>query len=225
MVDLESEVFLASFDDPIDYLHALSGGPWTILGHYLAAFAWDPSFRVTDDLPPRMVIWIRFPRLPYQYYHHDVLVGLGNLVGKSVRPDIRTQNSVRGKYARIAVEVNLAKPLPKEIFVDGVWQIVEYENLPSFCIGCGCFGQGLSGCPNKMNSMSPAAVVSETSGPAVATSPAAEISLEPVGEWQVVGRKNRRLKKETHLSPNGIQQSNKMGFGRLWNMKTCLLFA
>ncbi|CAN0913332.1 hypothetical protein LINGRAHAP2_LOCUS27857 [Linum grandiflorum] len=207
MVDLESEVFLASFDDPIDYLHALSGGPWTILGHYL------------------VVIWIRFPRLPYQYYHHDVLVGLGNLVGKSVRPDIRTQNSVRGKYARIAVEVNLAKPLPKEIFVDGVWQIVEYENLPSFCIGCGCFGQGLSGCPNKMNSMSPAAVVSETSGPAVATSPAAEISLEPVGEWQVVGRKNRRLKKETHLSPNGIQQSNKMGFGRLWNMKTCLLFA
>ncbi|CAN0876746.1 hypothetical protein LINGRAHAP2_LOCUS11476 [Linum grandiflorum] len=116
-----------------DYLHALSGGPWTILGHYLAAFAWDPTFRVTDDLSPWMVVWIRFPRLPYQYYHHDVLVGLGNLVGKSVRPDISTQNSVRGKFARIAVEVNLAEPLPKGVFVDGVWLIVEYENLPSFC--------------------------------------------------------------------------------------------
>ncbi|CAN0876745.1 hypothetical protein LINGRAHAP2_LOCUS11476 [Linum grandiflorum] len=133
MVDLESEVFLASFEDSTDYLHALSGGPWTILGHYLAAFAWDPTFRVTDDLSPWMVVWIRFPRLPYQYYHHDVLVGLGNLVGKSVRPDISTQNSVRGKFARIAVEVNLAEPLPKGVFVDGVWLIVEYENLPSFC--------------------------------------------------------------------------------------------
>ncbi|CAN0925355.1 hypothetical protein LINGRAHAP2_LOCUS34709 [Linum grandiflorum] len=79
-----------------------------------------------------MVIWIRFPRLLYQYYQHDVLVGLGNLVGKSVRPDIRTQNSVHGKYTHIAVEVNLAKPLPEGVFVDGVWQIVEYENFPSF---------------------------------------------------------------------------------------------
>ncbi|CAN0847664.1 hypothetical protein LINGRAHAP2_LOCUS5094 [Linum grandiflorum] len=101
MVDLESEVFLASFEDSNDYLHALSGGPWTILGHYLAAFAWDPSFPVTVYLP-HMVVWIRFLRLHYQCYHLEVLVGLGNLVGKSVRPDIRTQNSVRGKFARIA---------------------------------------------------------------------------------------------------------------------------
>ncbi|CAN0880706.1 hypothetical protein LINGRAHAP2_LOCUS13806 [Linum grandiflorum] len=107
MVDLESEVFLASFEDPNDYFHALSGGPWTILGHYLTAFAWDPLFRVSDDLRPRMVVWIRFPILPYQYYHRDVLVGLENLVGKNVRPDPRTQNSVRGKFARIAVEVTL----------------------------------------------------------------------------------------------------------------------
>ncbi|CAN0905018.1 hypothetical protein LINGRAHAP2_LOCUS23425 [Linum grandiflorum] len=34
-----------------------------------------------------MVVWIRFPRLPYQYYHPDVLLGLGNLVGKFVRLD------------------------------------------------------------------------------------------------------------------------------------------
>ncbi|CAN0915080.1 hypothetical protein LINGRAHAP2_LOCUS28924, partial [Linum grandiflorum] len=92
------------------------------------------------------VVWIRFPRLPYQYYHRDVLDGLGNLIGRIVRPDLRTQNSVPGKFARIAVEVDLLKPLPKGVFVDGVWQVVEYENLPSFCRGYGCFGHSLDVC-------------------------------------------------------------------------------
>ncbi|CAN0920855.1 hypothetical protein LINGRAHAP2_LOCUS32298 [Linum grandiflorum] len=55
-----------------------------ILNHYLVVFAWDSQFRVTDELPQKMVVWIRFPRLPYQYYHCDVLEGLGNLVGKAI---------------------------------------------------------------------------------------------------------------------------------------------
>ncbi|CAN0925790.1 hypothetical protein LINGRAHAP2_LOCUS34957 [Linum grandiflorum] len=35
MVDLESDVFLATFDDSHDYFHALTGAPWMILGYYL----------------------------------------------------------------------------------------------------------------------------------------------------------------------------------------------
>ncbi|CAN0915196.1 hypothetical protein LINGRAHAP2_LOCUS28987 [Linum grandiflorum] len=133
MVDLESEVFLAIFEDPADYFHALTGGPWTILDHYLTVFAWDAKFRVSDDLPQKMVVWVRFPRLPYHYYHCDVLNGLGDLIGKTIRLDNRTRNSARGKFARIAVEIDLSVPAPKCVFVDGFWQVVEYENLPSFC--------------------------------------------------------------------------------------------
>ncbi|CAN0826316.1 hypothetical protein LINGRAHAP2_LOCUS648 [Linum grandiflorum] len=74
MVDLESDVFLAIFDDSTNDFHALTGGPWIILGHYLVVFSWEPTFRVSDDLPSRMVVWIRFPRLPYQYYNRDILL-------------------------------------------------------------------------------------------------------------------------------------------------------
>ncbi|CAN0906239.1 hypothetical protein LINGRAHAP2_LOCUS24136 [Linum grandiflorum] len=87
-----------------------------------------------------MVVWVRFPRLPYQYYHLDVLNGLGNLVEKTVWIDNRTLKSVRGKFVRIAVEVDLSVPAPKGIFVDGFWQVIEYENLPCFCLDCGQFG-------------------------------------------------------------------------------------
>ncbi|CAN0837994.1 hypothetical protein LINGRAHAP2_LOCUS1955, partial [Linum grandiflorum] len=35
MVDMDNEVFLAHFDHSQDYDHALTGGPWMILDHYL----------------------------------------------------------------------------------------------------------------------------------------------------------------------------------------------
>ncbi|CAN0906363.1 hypothetical protein LINGRAHAP2_LOCUS24209 [Linum grandiflorum] len=48
-----------------------------------------------------MVFWIRFPKLPCQYYHKDILDEFGNLVGKLVRHDARTLASARGKFVRI----------------------------------------------------------------------------------------------------------------------------
>ncbi|CAN0899344.1 hypothetical protein LINGRAHAP2_LOCUS20222 [Linum grandiflorum] len=185
MVDLESEVFLATFDDSTDYFRALTGGPWTILGHYLVVFAWDPTFRVSDDLPQKMVVWIRFPRLPYQYYHQDVLVGLGNLVGKFVRNDNRTQSSVRGKFAKIAVELNLAEPAPKGVFVDGVWQVIEYENLPSFCRKCGRFGHENDECGRKGVPEKPLLCPPSLSEPVLVPDPMVAVASpsEPDGDW------------------------------------------
>ncbi|CAN0917850.1 hypothetical protein LINGRAHAP2_LOCUS30548 [Linum grandiflorum] len=57
MVDLDSKIFLASFDNPLDYDHALTG-PWLILDHYLVDHSWDPSFRASSNLPPKILVWI-----------------------------------------------------------------------------------------------------------------------------------------------------------------------
>ncbi|CAN0856754.1 hypothetical protein LINGRAHAP2_LOCUS6578 [Linum grandiflorum] len=203
MVDLESEVFLAIFEDSSDYFHALTGGPWIILDHYLAVFTWDPQFRVSVDLSQKMVVWIRFPRLPYQYYHSDVLSGLGDLIGKTVRFDSRTKSSVRGKFARIAVEIDLTNPPPKGVFVDGMWQVVEYENLPSFCRECGRFGHDLENCDHRR----PTTI----SGPSPPSSTSALVEslglnttpVEPKGPWQTVERRCRRSKKESSGQLNG----------------------
>ncbi|CAN0893219.1 hypothetical protein LINGRAHAP2_LOCUS18026 [Linum grandiflorum] len=57
MVDLDNEVFLVNFDHPQDYDKALTEGPWMILEHYLICHSWDPSFCVSSNLPPKMVVW------------------------------------------------------------------------------------------------------------------------------------------------------------------------
>ncbi|CAN0917853.1 hypothetical protein LINGRAHAP2_LOCUS30550 [Linum grandiflorum] len=149
MADLEDEIFLASFDNPLDYDRALTGGPWLILDHYLVVHSCDPSFRASSNFPPKIVIWIRFPQLPYQYYHEDVLKGLGNLVGRTIRLHDRMLTSTRGKFAWLAVEINLHEPVASSDFLDDVWQDVEFENFPTLSFECGLVRHEAAACPSN----------------------------------------------------------------------------
>ncbi|CAN1816511.1 hypothetical protein LINPERHAP1_LOCUS27794 [Linum perenne] len=78
-----------------------------------------------------MVVWVRFPHVPIRFYHPQVLTSLGNLVGRTVKIDANTQRADRGKFARLAVEINLNEPLAPVVSLDGVLQPVEYESIPN----------------------------------------------------------------------------------------------
>ncbi|CAN1339568.1 hypothetical protein LINPERPRIM_LOCUS38538, partial [Linum perenne] len=132
-----------------DYFKALTGGPWMILDHYLIVQQWNPSFRVSNKLPSKMVVWVRFPHMPIQLYHKEVLISLDNLVGKTIKIDYNTQSAERGKFARIAVEIDLSEALVPGIDLDGAWQRIEYENLPNLCFECGKVGHLLDSCPTS----------------------------------------------------------------------------
>ncbi|CAN0884555.1 hypothetical protein LINGRAHAP2_LOCUS14875 [Linum grandiflorum] len=67
-----------------------------------------------------MVVWARYPKLPYQYYYKEMLTGLGNLIGHTVRIDRRTLTSARGKFARLAIEINLKEAVATGVFLDDV---------------------------------------------------------------------------------------------------------
>ncbi|CAN0921042.1 hypothetical protein LINGRAHAP2_LOCUS32396 [Linum grandiflorum] len=207
MVDLDNDVFLAHFDHPQDYDHALTGGPWMILDHYLVCHSWEPSFRVSSDLPARMVVWVRFPQLPYQYYQTDILTGLGNLIGKTVRIDKRTLTSACGKFAHLAVEVNLKEAVATGVFIDDVWQDVEYENLPTLCFACGRIGHQIAECPSKISESSSPSPSDQGAPTAINRHPvpaAAGESQPEYGSWLTVQRKTWRPKNKEipRFAPN-----------------------
>ncbi|CAN1126965.1 hypothetical protein LINPERHAP2_LOCUS3737 [Linum perenne] len=131
IVDLDKSCFLVKFGAEQDYFKVLTGGPWILLDHYLIVHQWTPAFRVSNDLPKKMVAWVRFPHLPIHFYHSQVLTSLGNLIGRTIKIDFSTQKAERGKFARIAIEIDLGAPLPPVIVLDGALQQVEYENLPT----------------------------------------------------------------------------------------------
>ncbi|CAN1146930.1 hypothetical protein LINPERHAP2_LOCUS15566 [Linum perenne] len=191
IVDLDKSCFLVKFSVEQDYFKALTGGPWILLDHYLVVHQWDPSFRVSNDLPKRMVAWIRFPHLPIHLYHGQVLMALGNLVGKTVKIDSTTQTAERGKFARIAVEIDLDKPLPPVVLLDGAFQQVEYENLPQLCFDCGLVGHERLNCPRHAEPVGPekGAPALPSSSAIVTTAPAS--ASDSYGPWMLVSRRSR----------------------------------
>ncbi|CAN1799479.1 hypothetical protein LINPERHAP1_LOCUS22125 [Linum perenne] len=159
IVDLDKNCFMGKFANDQDYFKALTGGPWMILDHYLIVHQWDHSFRVSNDMPKKMVAWVRFPHLPIHFYHAQVLTSLGNLVGKTVKIDFNTQRAERGRFARIAIELDLNEPLPPVVLLDGAPKLVEYESLPNLCFECGRIVHDSATCPKNPIAALPAPTV------------------------------------------------------------------
>ncbi|MBA0843111.1 hypothetical protein Goarm_000325 [Gossypium armourianum] len=78
--------------------------------------------------------------LPGFMYKSRILEVIGELVGKVVKLDFNTDSKTRGRFARMAVLVDLDKPLVSQVLVNGELQRVEYEALPTICFSCGKYG-------------------------------------------------------------------------------------
>ncbi|KAK9147960.1 hypothetical protein Scep_006717 [Stephania cephalantha] len=69
IMDLENGYLMVRLTSTTDYVKALLGGPWVILGHYLTVKPQSPSFSVNAPNLSDVATWIRFPSLPLEYYH------------------------------------------------------------------------------------------------------------------------------------------------------------
>ncbi|CAL1376152.1 unnamed protein product [Linum trigynum] len=145
-----------------------------------------------------MIVWVHLPELKIHFYHKEVLTTLGNLIGRTIKLDYHTLTQQRAKFARLAVEVDLSRPLVPRIWLDDDWQPVEYENLPAVCFECGKIGHSSTSCPL----LRPAAVPKASDfvvGGAQTLSP--EESSEAnagFGPWMLVTRKGRRNQRESN---------------------------
>ncbi|KAH9670347.1 reverse transcriptase domain-containing protein [Citrus sinensis] len=137
VIDLENDFSWLSLKRRVMPNNALTQGPWSILGHYLTVQQWSPRFDCSTETIDSGVAWIRLPGMPHHYYHKRILRMLGQVIGKVIKIDYNTESPCRGKFARIAVELDLAKPLCSQFLLDGKLQKVEYENLPLICYECG----------------------------------------------------------------------------------------
>ncbi|CAL1406877.1 unnamed protein product [Linum trigynum] len=217
IMDLNNDTFLTTFGSDQDYLRALTGGPWVILDHYLVVHQWSPNFRTSDKPHRSVVAWVQFPELPVHYYHREVLFAIGNLVGRTVKLDYHTENLERGKFARIAIELDMSKPLPTRIRLDGAWQGVLYENLPTICYACGRIGHLDEGCPSRNPiPLKALPMATDQDHNAHPTGESPEIP-SGYGPWmQVVrkGRKQIRKFESTQAQSQGANKGRKQEAGR-----------
>ncbi|KAK9027648.1 hypothetical protein V6N11_067473 [Hibiscus sabdariffa] len=171
-IDIENDFFLVKFSDRCDYLKVLTEGPWTIFGHYVTVEQWSIDFQPTQASPSRLMAWIRLPGLPLTLYKRSFIEAIGNQIGSVIKIDLQTDNGRYGRFARLAVSLNLHHPHISKLIINGHTQVVEYESRPTVCFSCGIYGHLKDICPKLKDSDPPTSGHPDASPPVpTSTSP------------------------------------------------------
>ena len=137
LIDIGYGFFIMRFDVLKDYHHALMDGPWFVGDQYLHVQAWEADFHPHIAKISNMAVWIYLEQLPIEYYHPEFLKHISHKLGKLLKVDAFTSAAIRGRYARVCVQINMVNPLPKRVKIGTFWQDIVYENLPMLCYRCG----------------------------------------------------------------------------------------
>ncbi|XP_028794484.1 uncharacterized protein LOC114750111 [Neltuma alba] len=192
-IDIGSGFFLVECKSKEIYDRALTGGPWLIFDHYINVQPWKEDFDPEEEEITSVAAWVRITRLPMDYYDPGILYVVGSQIGTVLKVDRNTDKRLKGRFARICVQIDLKKPLQPCILVNGKAKKVEYEGLHLICFKCGKYGHDSDHCQESTTQMVPPSNHTESKTSANAT----ESGTSPMpeyGGWMVVQRpwKGRR---------------------------------
>ncbi|PPR93864.1 hypothetical protein GOBAR_AA26805 [Gossypium barbadense] len=204
MMDTENGYFLVKFQNKLDCEKALSEGPWIIFGQYLTVQPWTA--------------WIRFPGLPGYLYKHKIIIEIEGMVGKMVKLDMNTDSRARGRFARMAVYVELDKPLVSQILINGLKQNMEYESLSTICFSCGRYSHMEKSCMFRNSGVTGEKSFTsheELSEIRETIRDSSGKKDKNYGPWMIVERKSRRKFRENVQAPvaNSKKQTSYLGLG------------
>ncbi|VFQ90275.1 unnamed protein product [Cuscuta campestris] len=82
--------------------------------------------------------------LPLHLFEPNALFSIANLVGLPLQMDSATVDLTRPSVARVCVELDLTKDMPKAVWIHlgqlSFLQPITYEDLPEYCISCRAIG-------------------------------------------------------------------------------------
>lgn len=99
---------------------------------FLSVKSWHPNFVASEAKETSSAIWVRQPELPTEFYDHQILAKVGKKLGKLVKTDVCTSATLRGRYARICVEVPIGIPVKKQVTIGNHKQQLVYKVKTSY---------------------------------------------------------------------------------------------
>uniref|UniRef100_A0A1U7WW10 Uncharacterized protein LOC104227795 n=2 Tax=Nicotiana sylvestris TaxID=4096 RepID=A0A1U7WW10_NICSY len=127
LIDLGVDYYIIKFKKKENMDKVMNQGPWFINGHFLSITRWKPNFVVTQEKVTNSAVWIRLPQLPTEFYDGKILEKIGNAIGRLLKIDVCTSTTLRGRYARLCVELPLEVPVQPFIYVGHHKQAIHYE--------------------------------------------------------------------------------------------------
>ncbi|KAG8494050.1 hypothetical protein CXB51_011564 [Gossypium anomalum] len=210
LMDIENGYFLVRFQCRVDYDLALTQAPWIVFGHYLTAQPWTIKFDPLKPFPNVVTAWIRFPGLPGFLYKKKILEEIGSLVRQVMKLDFKTDSGARGQFARMAVSIDLHKPLISQVSINGRIQRVEFEALPTVCFHCGKYGHLKTSCSSFLAEQSIQGEKEDVPVTADKDADPATVT-DAFGPWMVVQCKSRRTPVEKLNQHTSLAEGNRDG--------------
>ncbi|CAN0876075.1 hypothetical protein LINGRAHAP2_LOCUS11094 [Linum grandiflorum] len=158
-----------------------------------------------------LITWVRFSGLPLEFYKDDALFSMARLIGTPIRIDCQTADAVRGRFARVCVQVDLSKPLEPTVGWNGYWFEVVYEGISLICMRCGLAGHSSESClkyPIAVHNGEEEIVPPEVNSEQEKTNSGK--CLNGLGEW-MMGSNTRPQRRRSGNRKTGIQRKKKAG--------------
>nr|POE71077.1 hypothetical protein CFP56_58433 [Quercus suber] len=95
-IDLGFDFFLIKFELSEDVDYVLKEGPWFIGQNFLAIRQWEPEFEASSSTLSSVVVWIRLPELPIEFYEHNALLKIGRAIGPVLQLMLIRQMELEG---------------------------------------------------------------------------------------------------------------------------------
>lgn len=92
-------------------------GVWTFQVYVMRVLIWSPSFIVHHELS-MVLIWIRFPTLPIQFFAKGPLFAITLLIGEPLRMDASIENLAQPSVPRVCVELDVLRPKLERIWIN-----------------------------------------------------------------------------------------------------------
>lgn len=138
--------FIVKFGSVDDKNSVLCSGPYMFYNKKpIVIKPWNPHFHFQHEVLRTVPLWVRFPNLALNCWSVDSLSRIGSLLGVPVCADSCTTRQLRISYARLLIEMDVTKALPKDVWIEGpngiaYAQKVLYEWAPPFCTKCNMVG-------------------------------------------------------------------------------------
>ncbi|KAK4707459.1 hypothetical protein R3W88_033006 [Solanum pinnatisectum] len=156
IVHFNSRHIYIDLDNEADHIAVWTKQKMYIAGQPMKLQVWTPTFKPAEETPI-VPIWVTLPELPWHCFYMDILTPLLSPIGKALYLDSATMQKTRGSVAKVRVQIDITKNRPQHVWLGfsekdptiGKWQIIEFEDVPLYCLYCKHQGHSLGECPMK----------------------------------------------------------------------------
>ncbi|XP_041016212.1 uncharacterized protein LOC121258736 [Juglans microcarpa x Juglans regia] len=122
-----------------DFVKAFAREACDIDGIQYRAFHWNTDFQ-EDKEPVCVPVWIFLSGLPLNFFHESFLRSITAPIGRFLKRDNSTKCATRTDGARVCIEMDVSKEPLTALWIgtprnpQSLYQEIEYETLPAYCM-------------------------------------------------------------------------------------------